>query len=50
MALVSGKKGGYYGCLATSRKGRPAINRKLMRRQQVEHDILGALMKNLLSP
>ncbi len=47
MSLVSGKRGGYFGCTAAARKA--CTNRKLVRRSVVEERILDAVFAELSS-
>jgi site-specific DNA recombinase len=48
IALVSGKTGGYYGCLNASR--RSCDNRKLIARKRLETKFVGALNEAVLNP
>lgn len=48
MAKVSGKSGGYYGCLRAAKRG--CENRILVRRSLVERIILAAVREALISP
>ena len=48
MSLVSGKQGGYYGCLAAAKNA--CSNRRLVRRQIVEERLIAAVSEQLSSP